>query len=868
MLKKMQLKNGLDVFFFKSKKAPVVSVRMWVKTGSADEKKGEEGLSHFIEHLVFKGTKKLGVGEAATKIEGAGGQLNAYTSFDETVFHVTLYKEQFEVGLEVISEMLGYPTFDPVEVDNEREVVIEEIKRSIDNPSRQSSRLLFSTMYKKHPYGIPVIGYEKNISSVSVDTIKDYFKRRYVPKNMFLVVTGDIELREAKKLVKKYYEAIPSRKLAKVKRNTDVIQKRAKIKVKQSQFKQNIIHFSWSIPTIVHKDIAALDMLAMILGQSESSILNQKMRLEEAIVRYAYSSLFATKDKGFMNISLSVDRDKIELAMDSLMNCIDNFFVNPIDNDLINIARASLESDEIYTYETVDGISKKIGYYEYNFKDPNFSEKYLEVIRSIEKKDIYKVFKKYLKPEKLNLTIFSEEEEETVKKIARAWSSKYNKKFKKLKATKQNVDAKSLKKLKVRALKNNAKTTMIEKKLSNGVRLFIRQSNEIPVVSVKTAMLAGLRYEKIGQEGLSELMTNCWANENNMLCEKELSKYTELRSSSISSFNGKNTNGMSMTTLSTHFNDIIDIYLETLLSPKFSEEMVEREKLFLLQGIKQQSDNPAQECIRGFMGQMFEGHPYGKSSLGSEQSVTKLNHLDVSDFYKTVMQSDRMSFCFSGDIKNIDTISNLLESKITKIKSKEKRLDQKPLKKINENKYFYQQSDKAQTHLLVGQEALTISDPKRFTLDVIQSVLAGQGGRLFLELRDKNSMAYSLSPMRMDGIDGGFFGAYIACSPEKAEKAIEMLGVEFQKICDVQIKESELNRAKQYIIGKYHIELQKNSAFTSSILFNDIYGINSEEVFKYQDRIMNVKPKEIQDLAIDIFSKPKVFSAVGKKSPW
>src|ERR1700757_813349 len=117
MFKKIQLKNGLNVLLVESHKSPVLSIQMWVKTGSADEKKGEEGISHFIEHLVFKGTRKFGVGEVAKTVEGSGGELNAYTTFDHTVFHVTMSNTDLDVGLDCIAEMMGFPKFDPVEID-------------------------------------------------------------------------------------------------------------------------------------------------------------------------------------------------------------------------------------------------------------------------------------------------------------------------------------------------------------------------------------------------------------------------------------------------------------------------------------------------------------------------------------------------------------------------------------------------------------------------------------------------------------------------------------------------------------------------------------------------------------------------------
>jgi len=150
----------------------------------------------------------------------------------------------------------------------------------------------------------------------------------------------------------------------------------------------------------------------------------------------------------------------------------------------------------------------------------------------------------------------------------------------------------------------------------------------------------------------------------------------------------------------------------------------------------------------------------------------------------------------------------------------------------------------------------------------MQAILAGQGGRLFVELRDKASLAYSVSPMRMEGLEGGYFGAYIGCSPEKAKTAIRMMHEEFDKLVQKPVPAEELLRAQRYLIGKHDIELQKNSSLTSSILFDYIYGIDFMETYKYTDRIRAVDSASIQRLAESIFSKPAVKTLVGPVNPW
>ena len=262
---KFQLKNKLNVLLVESKKSPVISVQMWVKTGSADEKKGEEGISHFIEHLVFKGTDKFKVGEIANTVEASGGELNAYTSFDQTVFYVTISKNFSDVALDVVSQMMGYPTFDPAEIDSEREVVCEEIKMGQDSPNRRSSQLMFSSAFKKHAYGLPVIGYDKNVRSWSTKKIKEFYQSRYVPSNMFLVVSGDFETPQMKQKVHEYFAGFKDYKLRKVKRVKEPAQKKYNFKAQKYKIQDQHLHFAFKAPNIRHAD--ARDFLNELVGQ-------------------------------------------------------------------------------------------------------------------------------------------------------------------------------------------------------------------------------------------------------------------------------------------------------------------------------------------------------------------------------------------------------------------------------------------------------------------------------------------------------------------------------------------------------------------------------------------------------------------------
>src|SRR3990170_5662422 len=205
-----KLDNGLTVVIEEERSAPVVSVQMWVKVGSADEPQKLAGISHVFEHMLFKGTEKKGVGQIATMIESVGGDINAYTSFDNTVYHLTVPSRYFGTGLDVISDAIQHSSFDPAELKKELEVVLEEIRMNEDNPGRRLFKSLLGTSFTTHPYGRPVIGYVDTVKTFTRKDILRFFKKWYVPNNMVLVIVGDVDHDEALKAIKDSFKGFKS----------------------------------------------------------------------------------------------------------------------------------------------------------------------------------------------------------------------------------------------------------------------------------------------------------------------------------------------------------------------------------------------------------------------------------------------------------------------------------------------------------------------------------------------------------------------------------------------------------------------------------------------------------------------------------
>lgn len=854
---KYQLKNGLTVLLAESRKSPVLSVQMWVRTGSADESPAQAGISHFIEHLVFKGTRKFGVGEIAATVEGAGGELNAYTSFDQTVFHVTIASAEADTALEVISEMMGHPKFDPTEIDREREVVIEEIKRGQDSPGRRNSELLFGSSYVKHPYGRPVIGYEKVVKNVSVGTLKKYYKDRYSPRNMFLLVAGDFTRPEMKAKVENFFGDFADNKIRIVKRPKEASPK-ARIKVAKAPFHETHVNLAWRIPPVKHKDVPGLDALGLILGQGDSSRLARRLRIDQAIVQGVGSSAFTPLDEGIFTVSLSIEADRLDSALAITAEELNKFMLEGPTPEEIAKASVSLASDTIYSLESVDGLARSYGGMEFYLRDPLAYAKYLKQLSKLTPADLVALARKYLKPERLVASAMTDGDPAKFQKALKTFTKAYYP-AKKAKPAKKGKIKKIV--FKTGSLGASASTPVEKVELPGGGLLLLKKQSETPTVSFRMAFGGGLALESHHQEGLNELFSRTWAAGGRKFDEVTLNAKIDSLAAGLGTFSGRNSVGLNADFISNFDKPMWEIIQDCLQGPSLPESVFERERSLLARQIHLRKDHPSYVCMRGFTEALFKGHPYAKDTQGTEESLPKLKLEDLQQFWTKNYLQGNFAVAVVGDIDSKLWKARLTElalkipkgpSQIKEIKHNAPEKDVRVFKKMN----------KEQAHLVIGMRGLGIRDPRRWALQIMQAVLAGQGGRLFLELRDKKSLAYSVSPIEMEGLGTGSFGAYIGCSPEKVEIAERMIHEEFQKLVSTKISEEELLRAQRYLSGRTVIDLQRKSTISSSILFDELYGNSAEEGLKPQERYFAVTREEVMSLAKDLFSRPTVRSLV------
>lgn len=858
--RKYQLKNGLKVILVESRKSPVVSAQVWVRTGSADEPPRVAGLSHFIEHLVFKGSRNYGVGEIAKKVEGEGGELNAYTSFDQTVFHVTISSDRAAVALETLSEMMLHPRFDEKEIDNEREVVIEEIKRGMDSPGRRSSQMMFSEAFKKHYYGRPVIGFDDVIRKVPVKEIKKYYAERYSTRNMFLVVTGDFDSKEMLLEVRKYFEGTPATSLKKYARPKETTQAKSRVKVETGPFKEAMVSLAWKVPSATHKDAIALDVLAFVLGQGDSSRLVRRMRVDQPLVQSVGTSSFSPLDPGIFVTSLGLRCENVDTALRVLREEIERIQTELVSPEEMQKALTVFASDQIYSLETVDGLARTAGNFEFYVKDPEYFGTYIKKLFALTPADIQKAARKYLVAKTLTCTALVEKSEAEIRKSLQDFTKA------KLPALPKSKKTKSVKwkKLQV-ALHKGLEIPRTEKEERAGAKLFWRPQRTAPTLSGRLVFGGGLLAEPSAHPGLTELLSRLWGAGTKKLSETEIHSSIDAMSASLSAFGGRNTLGLSFDGLTVFEKPLVEIVEQVLFEGIFSPDALEREKEIIRNQRRLRADNPSAIAQRAFVETMFKDHPYSLDPFGTEESLESVTPALLAEHLKKIANRRNLTFAAVGDYdqKLRDRVHGWVEA----LPDGQSWLKAKTWSGLSEDKRVFRDMKKEQSHILWAHPGLALDDPRRYALHVLQTILAGQGGRLFLELRDKKSLAYSVSPIRMDGLGLGYFGAYIACSPEKAATALEGIEGEFKRLMEKPPTEDEILSARRQLVGRAAIDLQRNGSVSNAIAFDEVYGLDSEESLNPADRYSRVTAQDLLSLSREIFSKPKVVTLVGPTAP-
>ncbi|MGQ0793408.1 MAG: M16 family metallopeptidase [Deltaproteobacteria bacterium] len=847
---KYQLDNGLTVILEENHSSPVVAVNVWVKVGSACEEEGEYGLAHVHEHMLFKGTQKRGVGEIARVIEGNGGDINAFTSFDETVYHVVIASRFLDTAIDVLSDAVSNSAFDPEELGRELQVILEEIRRSADSPSRNLSERLFLEAYKVHPYGRPVIGSKESVLSFTRETILNFYKKWYSPNNMAVIVVGDFNKNEIIPKIKDAFGGLKNNPTAVCSLPAEPAQNGIRPFVFDKKVQEGYFTLAFHIPSVRHEDAPALDVISNILGGGESSRLYRRVKEDGELLTNVYAYSFTPKHPGLFAVGGTLEPVKAKDALAEILKETYRLRYEPVTFEELSKAKVNIESDSIYTKETAQGQAQKLGYFEVESGDFRSESEYLRKISEVSQEEIMRVARKYFVNSNLTAgfllpTGAAAINNTDIAEIASSASESIEKEA----ASKAQAVSPDVKKI----------------TLPNGITVLIKENHSIPLFAVRAVFLGGTRFEDDKSSGVFNFISEMLTRGTKTRGAEEIAEEVESIAAQVSGFSGRNSFGVIAESLSKNFGKTMDIFADVVLNPSFDAREIERARGDVLSDIKREMDSPAKTAINLFIKTLYQKHPYRLNPLGSKESVEAMTRAELVKFYERYVRPENMVIAVVGDVTEPDVLA-AVEGYFGGMKSEKftppkVSLETAPAK-IREAEVS--QSDKAQAHIIVGFQAPTLYDADRYPFEVLNAVLAGQGGRLFLELRDKKSLAYTVTSFLTFGLEPGFFGVYIGCAPEKRYESLAAIKDQLRLVLDSGITADELNRAQNYLVGNFEIGLQQNSAQAGKISLDELYKAGWDDYKRYSQGIYDVTQEDVLRAARKYIDLSKYTSAVVK----
>jgi zinc protease len=835
------LENGLRVVIQEDHFAPVVAVQMWVKAGSADETPDVAGAAHVHEHMIFKGTARRPVGAIAAEVESSGGNINAFTTADHTVYHLVLASRHFSTALDIIADALQNTMFDPHELAKELQVVMEEWKRSEDSPTSRAATELFRLAYAVHPYGRPVIGFRDTIEALNRERVVNFYQRWYHPNTMTLVVVGDVDREQARAEIVRLFTPPPFQTLPTRPRTAEPQQQGLRYSILDMNVEEFYLYLGFPIPSAQHEDIHALDLLSYILGGGDSARLVQSLQADKEMVNWISAHAYTPQDSGLFIVAAALERDKVRQTLhevlDTLFRCKQGL-VSPAE---LARARTNLESDFIYRRETVQGQARQLGYFLTLFDDPDFDRRYLEGLASATRQDLQRVAQRYFSPGALSVVLLgaTKDADLPTKEDVAALCQR-------LDSTTEPVTTPVV----LRSRNGHVSLTTLD----NGVRLLVKEHHEVPVVAIQSVTLGGLLFEDPTNIGINNFLAGMLTRGSERFSRQELAEAVESLAGSVRGFSGRNSLGLFGSFLSTaRIENALDIFLETLLHPAFPADEVEKRRRELLLLLKNREDDLAQIAFDLFYQTIFTTHPYRFPVLGSEDTVRSLQREQLIEYYQTLLNPAQLVVSVVGDVVTEHIVEHL-RAALEQLPTKPKvngfpPPEPRPTATRTANKTV----EKQQAHLVLGFQGVSLANPDRYPLKVMEAILSRQGGRLFYELREQRALAYSVTAFGVEGLAPGVVGVYVGTDPGKVDEASTAARAELQRIRDELVSSDELDQAKKYLTGSYEISLQSNSAQCEEMGFNELYGLGYDNGRRYLAFINTVTKEDVRRVARQYF---------------
>eukprot|EP00903_Cladosiphon_okamuranus_P003620 g3618.t1 len=820
------LPNGLTLILDPDASAQVISVQAWVATGSIHEnEKLGTGLSHFLEHMVFKGTRDYTSDGLAQAVQAAGGHWNAYTTFERTVYYIDGPSHSLETFLKCLTGLVFFPLIPESEFESEKEVIRREIDMGLDDPDNAAIRLLLSTTYTVDARRHPVIGHRHLFDEIAYTDLTEYHRTRYTPDRTHIVISGDFDAEEARALVTSLTADCQIVSGPEPHIQVDPPQLGPREGFATFEIPTSRLCLSWKAPAIDHPDAPAYDLLAAILGRGKASRLHRILRDQRQLaLEISAWTWIGPGEQGLFAVSAETQPEKRDELKAAILAEINELAASPLEDELAKAKRQTAAS-QFRSLVTASGRATDLASNWHEARDLNFTRSYLAEINAVTAADIRRVA---MKLSENRLTFTSLDPENFTPLVAE----------KKAAATARTVSTHTL---------------------SNGLRIALLPDNRVPLIHFQATARAGLLSETPENNGLNQLFASVLPKGTTSRSAEEISTTLETLGASISAGTGNNALLVQAAGLSMDSQPILEIFADVIKNPVFPTEAIEREKASQLATLEEALADPLHCCFAQARRSHFSGQGYGLDPLGTVESLAKLHRLDLAAHHSRHFNAANLTLAIAGDF-DPDTLVHLLESHLADLPAGTPWTP--PASIPNPGETVSTTLPKKQAVLAISYPGAGIHDDERHALAFINEHSSDMAGPLFGRIREELGLAYRVGATQFLGYDKGTFTFYLATSPGQIDLATAELEKEIAKIASEGIPEDTFERVRSTVLSGTALQQQSPSSNARHAALDILFGNPADSHLLLPEIYRAITPAAVKEVAKKIFVSPPTVSII------
>ena len=859
------LPNGLTVLVRRDTSAPVVAIVTHVKAGYFDETDDVIGIAHVLEHMFFKGTGRRGVGEISKETKGSGGYLNAHTIYNETVYFTVLPAAGFAAGIDIQADAYANSVIDAEELSKELEVIIQEAKRKADNPSALAVETLYELLHDKHRMRRWRIGHEEGLRTLDRSALLKFYRNFYQPSNTILSIVGDVDVDEAMRQVHEHYGRLPNRAPELSPGPVEPHHDDLRYRELAGDITQTQLVLGWRTVDAMHEDTPALDFAGSILAAGRASRLYRALR-ERQLVSSVSAYNYSPTEVGVFVLHAELPPERIAEAARGAWDQMRSLREDPIEPLEMERVRRIFDARWVRRFESMEGQATYLAEWE-ALGDWKLGDEYYGRFMSVTPDDVHDVAERYLTPARAGVVIYRPRDAKVVAKNADDLIAVVEKGSTEPLEPLLQRDARVER---VQAIPPRLETRVGEVhvfRTSAGVPILVRPKPGAAIAHVAVQGLGGVRDESPETAGLTTLAMRTSVKGTTSRTAAQIAEDSEMLGGSIGTSVASEGFGWSMSVPLQHLEAAVDLIADVVYDAAIPEDALETERTIALADLDALRDDMFRYPMRLVMSAAYGDHPYAFSPLGTEDSLKSASAEAVRQWYHARLLQTQLVIGVVGDVVPEDAAA-LIASAFSDSHGGAPRPIVAPEWPQREA-VNVDTREKAQTALALAFRGPARTDERRFAAQLIATIASGLGGRFFDELRDRQSLAYTVHAYTSERQLAGMFLSYIATSPEKEDIARQGLLREFERLRAEPVTDDELERAKRYSIGSHAIRQESGGAVIAEMLDAFMFGSGLGELASYESSIRSVTVSEIQAIAREFFDPARrvegVVRGVGKQ---